>query len=242
MTVRTLSPRYGAKTRIASRIAQAFGSGYSRYIEPCVGGGAVLLAAIRSGCAREYFASDNDPMLILFYQELQANPDQTCERMTAECARFKAAPRDEQRARLNSWWQSSDPIERSLATRNTLMRSEHGSPSPCGISGLRALAALISRVHFECMDVRSIEAHSEYLVFVDPPYAGTGTASYESKNPVCDWQHLWRSEARVLLTYDRVPDGIAQHQILWSTELPMPRKRTATRTEILMENRPHGSI
>jgi site-specific DNA-adenine methylase len=236
MSVRTLSPRFGAKTRIASRIAQSFGSGYARYIEPCVGGGSVLLAAIRSGCAREYFASDSDLWLIGFYKRLQSDPDGVCEFMARGYSRFKSMLIEQQRAQLKQWRESECCVQRSMATRNSFM-NDSSTPRGVGVDGLHALAREIANVRFACRSIDAVECDRGDLVFIDPPYAGTKTKGYSSVNSDCNWLRLWNSNARVLLTYDRVPDSVLQEQIVWKTDLTMPNKRQNTRTEILMQNR-----
>ena len=68
----------GGKTQIIDRVMSSIPSEMNNYIEPFVGGGSVLLSVLanrRPGISGKIYASDINPALIGFYQNIQKKPD-----------------------------------------------------------------------------------------------------------------------------------------------------------------------
>lgn len=258
--------RFGGKAYLARRIIARFPE-HSTYVEPFVGGAAVLLN--KTPAAREV-VGDLDAGLVNVWATLQERPHEFVARLAA--TGYARETFDAAAGILARGGTDSDRVDRAVAyvIRNRMSRGgmakgfawsdrlRGGQPGELNSwdtirAALPAIAYRIRRVEIHCCDaVQLIETNDspDALIYCDPPYLhATRTHRKAYAHEMTDGDHrqlleaLLGCEGKVFISgyacelYDDLLAGWTRHQ--W--DLPNHSgqgKKKNRRTEVLWENRP----
>ena len=176
----------GSKRSQASQIAEHIPP-HNRYLEPFLGGGAVLYLVGRPGS----LASDIYKPLINLWRQVQSNPFEFVDNYTHQWITLQSRGPDyfyEVRARFNQY---EDPFDLNFLLRtcvNGIVRfnqnGDFNNSFHLSRSGMRpeqfarvvkSWHQAIHGVHFACSDYREplSRAQASDFVYLDPPYANT---------------------------------------------------------------------
>jgi len=195
MPVKPLLKWVGGKTQILDKVLDAIPECYGTYIEPFVGGGSVLLAVLESGKAQgPVLASDLNPDLIHFYEEVQEHPEtfiQETQELLASVQDLKTSFHEE-RIKFN------DPTYPKSAARfwfinKTCFRGMfrtgpkgynvpfgHGTLPTLNPDHVREVSELLQCVEFRCYSYTEalLRAVLGDVVYLDPPYVPVTAVSF----------------------------------------------------------------
>ena len=256
---------YGAKTRVATRIAALLPE-HGHYVEPFAGSLAVLLAKPPSHIET---VNDLDGDLMTFWRVLRDRPadlETACALTPHARAEHQAAyaPADDDLERARRVW-----VLLNQGRGHTLGRTGwrfHADPSGSDLSmpgylrsytaRIAPAAARLARVSLECRPALEVICaygrHPGVLIYADPPYVGTARNSGGYRHEMTtetghrDLADALRScRAAVVLSgyhsplYDELYVGWHRHEIRAHSGNGTGDK---TRTEVLWSNRPLTAV
>ena len=170
-----------------------------RYIEPFVGGGAVLINILQNYEIKEAYAFDINKDLINCYNVIKNDVESLIQNLSIKEKKFKSKEADEKqiyfydiRKEYNSYKIEKDEVNVKRASEfiflnrtcfNGLYRvnkdgkfnvpcGKYKNPTICDVDNLRKLSALIKNVEFKYGDYKESEKYvnEKTFVYFDPPY------------------------------------------------------------------------
>ncbi|OMB96756.1 DNA methyltransferase [Mycobacterium sp. NS-7484] len=257
---------YGGKTRLAAKIA-ALLPPHEHYVEPFAGSLAVLLAKKPS---RMETVNDLDGDLMTFWRVLRDKPEQ----LARACA-LTPHSRAEYLAAREASLEDLDDIERARLIWVQIAQGRGGTlrktgwrcyvdPAGCSagmpqylagyVDRMAACAERLQHVSLECRPaleiIKQYGAHSNCLMYVDPPYIGSsratggGTYRHEMRGHDEHLQLIWElmgCQASVVLS--GYPSELYEDALVGWERIEIPTmtgqaKTSHARTEVIWSNRP----
>ena len=180
----------GGKRRLLPEIAASLPPRFGRYIEPFLGGGAVMFHVLSERPCTACSASDANPELVCTYEAVRDKVEQVIRLLELHAEQYAAAPADFYYAvRSESPAGKAERAARMLFLNRTcfngLYRVNGGgrfnvpfcrykSPNIVNACALRAASAILSSAapSIACRDFEdaAAEASRGDLVYMDPPY------------------------------------------------------------------------
>jgi len=245
-------PYQGSKRNLASQILTVIkGKRFRRFYEPFAGSAAITLAATHLNIADEYILSDNLAPLVSIWEQILSSPHElanTYERLWSNQLQSDASYYNTIRAMYNH---SLDPASLlyllvrcvknapRFNTKGEFNQSHdkrrlgmHPGKMRREILGASVLLARRAKAVYGDFEHTTVEATSEDIIYMDPPYEGTSTTSDKRY-----YQSLARErliDALAKLNARRVPfllsyDGQCGDK---TYGLPLPKDLRLTRLEM----------
>jgi DNA adenine methylase len=196
MPVKPLLKWVGGKTQILDKVLDAIPECYGTYIEPFVGGGSVLLAVLETGKAQgPVLASDLNPDLIHFYEEIQERPEEFIqetmallssvtdlkETFYAERTKFNDPACPKSAARF--WFINKTCFRGMFRTgpKGYNVPFGHGTLPTLDPDHVRVVSDLLQCVEFRCCPYTEAlmrATQDDDVVYLDPPYVPVSAVSF----------------------------------------------------------------
>jgi DNA adenine methylase len=178
----------GGKTQIIDSVLSKFPDECDSYHEPFVGGGAVLLGMLSSGCCvkNKIYASDFNKSLIDLYKLVQSDPDKLIGGVTSYTT--NGFTEDDYYRMRTEFREDHDPVKflilNKTCFRGLYREGPHGFNVPWGHyktlsimdeDNIREVSTLIKNVEFkwQSFEVSMDKVARGDFVYMDPPYVGT---------------------------------------------------------------------